>query len=327
MSARVREAAARLTELTGETWTPAEVQETVWSWAKTLYELQGPERGTARDILYNEEMTDAMIRSTPDFRGLFHDDKYAAILRSAGYGDQLSRLDSPTVDAQDTGAGVKAGPFDSETQSRLLNQAAERLERLRREGKPGRLANLEDFTPEALPDLLFRKGWAILTASDPGAKKQSAAKNRAANARLEADLQSAGYQYMDAVGKYGSVQDVFIVVGLSEADALALGREYGQESILTRNGLVYSDGRPNTETTGVVTVYDTPPDDYYTHIPDTDAYFQVGLAFPAEETVKASPARADSAPAGRDRPAAEQALVDARKQVAVLRALRKCLAS
>ena len=30
-----------LTKITGETWTPAEVQETIWSWAKTLYETAG----------------------------------------------------------------------------------------------------------------------------------------------------------------------------------------------------------------------------------------------------------------------------------------------
>jgi hypothetical protein len=126
MSARVREAALRLTELTGETWTPAEVQETVWSWAKTLYEAQNAERGSARDILYNEELTDDMIRSTPDFRGLFHDEQYAAILRRAGYGEQLRGLDSPAADAQVTEPGGQAEPFDSATQSRLLNEAAAR---------------------------------------------------------------------------------------------------------------------------------------------------------------------------------------------------------
>jgi hypothetical protein len=38
LSAKVRDAARMISHLTGETWTPAEVQETVWSWAKTAYE-------------------------------------------------------------------------------------------------------------------------------------------------------------------------------------------------------------------------------------------------------------------------------------------------
>lgn len=136
MNAKVRAAAARLTELTGETWTPAEVQETVWSWAKTLYEAQ-VEGATARDILYNEELTDDMIRSTPDFKGLFHDDKYAAILRDAGYGDELDRLDRGGAGQQGSEAGGQAEPFASDTQARLLDSAAGRLERLKAEGKPG----------------------------------------------------------------------------------------------------------------------------------------------------------------------------------------------
>jgi hypothetical protein len=39
-SAKVRQAAEVATELTGYVWTPREIQETVWSWAKTTYELR-----------------------------------------------------------------------------------------------------------------------------------------------------------------------------------------------------------------------------------------------------------------------------------------------
>ena len=38
-TARVRATATYLTKLTGKTWTPAEVQETIWSWSKVLYEM------------------------------------------------------------------------------------------------------------------------------------------------------------------------------------------------------------------------------------------------------------------------------------------------
>jgi len=34
LSGKVRQAASMLSRMTGETWTPAEVQETVWSWAR-----------------------------------------------------------------------------------------------------------------------------------------------------------------------------------------------------------------------------------------------------------------------------------------------------
>lgn len=136
MSAKVRHAAKVLTEKTGEEWTPSEVQETIWSWAKTLYEAQTAE-STASDVLYNEELTDDMIRATPDFKGLFHDAKYEKILRDAGYGKELDRLNPGAAGSQTTGDGSQAGPFDSATQSRHENNAARRLEILRRDGKPG----------------------------------------------------------------------------------------------------------------------------------------------------------------------------------------------
>ena len=94
MSARVRAAAKYLTKLTGETWTPAEVQETVWSWAKTLYELQERqgESRTALEILQAGDLTDEAIATTPDFATLLNNGTYRQILTEAGYGDALARL-------------------------------------------------------------------------------------------------------------------------------------------------------------------------------------------------------------------------------------------
>ena len=48
-----------LSDLTGDTWSPSEVQETVWSWAKTLYEKQasaGEPRG-ARELVLDRAIT------------------------------------------------------------------------------------------------------------------------------------------------------------------------------------------------------------------------------------------------------------------------------
>lgn len=137
-SARVRAAAAKLSKLTGETWTPNEVQETIWSWAKTLYEMQEASEGGygAREIIDNGELRDELIAATPDFSSLILEDKYAQGLRKAGYSEQLDRLaggrDSRSG-AEVTGAGGKAAPFAASTQERLVRQAADRLERLRDE--------------------------------------------------------------------------------------------------------------------------------------------------------------------------------------------------
>ena len=74
-SARVRETADHLSKITGETWTPAEVQETIWSYAKALEEGAG---------MNTAAVTDAMIADTPDFSSMFNNEKYGALLREMG---------------------------------------------------------------------------------------------------------------------------------------------------------------------------------------------------------------------------------------------------
>ena len=129
-TARVRQAAEHLTQMTGETWTPAEVQETVWSWAKTLYEKTSEYGGlgTAQDILNDGEITDALINSTPDFVTQFTDDPIVErTLRAAGYGD---RIDELVGQKGTTGNGrEKVAPLKGD--SARLSRAAGRLDQLR----------------------------------------------------------------------------------------------------------------------------------------------------------------------------------------------------
>lgn len=307
MSARVREAAKRISKLTGEEWTPAEVQETVWSWAKTLYEAADSrdESRSAVDLVNDRAITHELINSTPDFGSLFRASEYQRPLAAAGYAERVeslrSRSDTGSASDQVARAEGQAAPFAEATQLRHERRAAARLDELKRRGKANlntsdeeaafSPARQSDFTKEALPDLLHKTDWAVLTAEDPGAKKVSARQNGQRMAELRRDLQADGAQFQKAIGKYGDVQNALIVTGISEDKALALGKKYGQESILTRKGLQYMDGRPDTKATGVET-FDKAPDDFYTEIPGTGAYFTVNLDFaeePAEELQ--SPAR------------------------------------
>jgi hypothetical protein len=139
MNARVRDTAKYLTKLTGETWTPAEVQETIWSWAKTLYEKASDanETRSALQLIKENAITDDLIASTPDFRTLFYDERYAPILEQAGYKDQLDRLRTATA-TDNAGSGVKKPRSSSETskalgssQNKLLESNAKRLDKLR----------------------------------------------------------------------------------------------------------------------------------------------------------------------------------------------------
>ena len=87
MSARVRETAKKLTKMTGDEWTPAEVQETMWSWAYALDETVGKggsaaKRGELRQLI--SQVTDDHIRGVPDFQTLLNEADNRAALEAAG---------------------------------------------------------------------------------------------------------------------------------------------------------------------------------------------------------------------------------------------------
>lgn len=168
MSARVRAAAKRLTELTGEEWTPAEVQETVWSWAKTLYEMQVKGMG-ATDILMEEKLTHELIAATPDFRSLLTEDSNAETLTAAGYGERLDRLRSG-AGTEATGEEPKVGqpvaktaPFDEATQLAFELDAARRLEKLSEQREAAyQQSHIGSFNPATMT-MSFLKGADLST--------------------------------------------------------------------------------------------------------------------------------------------------------------------
>ncbi len=141
MNARVRETADYLTKFTGEKWTPAEVQETIWSWAKTLYETASAkgETRSAVQLIQDNAITDELIAATPDFRTLFYDERFGPILEQAGYSEQLAQLRAATsgsdvaARAKKPGAGGQAGTLDPEAQRKYLERNAKRLDKLRKD--------------------------------------------------------------------------------------------------------------------------------------------------------------------------------------------------
>jgi hypothetical protein len=134
LSAKVRDAAKMLTHMTGETWTPAEVQETVWSWTKAAYE-HADETGdkSIPELVKEGKITDDLIKSTPDFHQLFGTPEHKGFLAGTRYAGAAERVagwkEHPTGNA---GAG-KARAAAAKTLGPHLAAAAERLERLRQE--------------------------------------------------------------------------------------------------------------------------------------------------------------------------------------------------
>lgn len=89
-----------------------------------------------------------------------------------------------------------------------------------------------------------KPGWAILTATQEKHGSPDDARNVAANEALQAELQKRGLPHAVVAGSYKGVDQGknFLVTGVSEKTAQALGKKYGQESVLTNRGYVYQDG-------------------------------------------------------------------------------------
>jgi len=141
-----------------------------------------------------------------------------------------------------------------------------------------RAATLDDFTPKNLKTLLSKQNWTILTAENPAARTDlSPEENAALNTALEARLTEKGKTFHKVEGHYGQEENSYLVLDVNETEALQLGREFGQESVLTRRGLVYADGTYQPATG--ITVHKTPPEDFYSRVPETGGLFSVDIDF------------------------------------------------
>jgi hypothetical protein len=67
----MRSAAKILTKQTGEVWTPAEIQETIWSWTKVLSEKRDSAGEDRAVIELANELSAEDIDSASDFADLF----------------------------------------------------------------------------------------------------------------------------------------------------------------------------------------------------------------------------------------------------------------
>jgi hypothetical protein len=96
---------------------------------------------------------------------------------------------------------------------------------------------------ETFPLATVPKQFAILTAENPNGAAQSAAANRAANAKLAGELKAQGLTFKKVKGAYTDEtsgqtlhENSFLVHGIEPDVAARLGRKYGQNGIVTHEG-------------------------------------------------------------------------------------------
>lgn len=192
-------------------------------------------------------------------------------------------FESAVIDAGYPGYYVK-GAFDKQGAAVLLGDAAKSV---KVEGKTPSITQ-QAFSPKNITDVLQKEDWAIITAENPKANALSSAENAVLMQELKATLDAKGLTYVEAKGKYaGNKENSLVVLGVSKAVAQDLGRLFEQESVLTKDGLLYSDGRV-APATGV-TKHKQIPEDNYTHIPATGATFSIDLDFSLPKQVEPKP--------------------------------------
>jgi len=145
-SAKVRAAASHLSNLTGETWTPHETQETLWSFAKTAMEynenaakqakaagLPKPAEKTIPELIREGKINDDLIRSTPDFAHLFALAEHSGVFGSGKFAAGAKRLAKQTRNAPEPTGPSEASAAAAKTLRPALLEQAERLEGIRQQ--------------------------------------------------------------------------------------------------------------------------------------------------------------------------------------------------
>ena len=128
----------------------------------------------------------------------------------------------------------------AEIKGSLIPKRSPALEELQ-----SRFSKYDEFTnPERTP--LRTARYTILTAENPNALKLSDKENALRNKELVKQLKESGYNPIPVTGHYGgNPENSFIVAGMSPTKALEYAKKYGQESVLTKEGLIYRDGTVN----------------------------------------------------------------------------------
>jgi hypothetical protein len=253
IAATIREAAEVLSQKTGETWTPVQVQASVWSWTKTLYEKasRAGENRTALEILKAGDLTHEDIAGTPDFALLFMQGVYRKILELGGYGEEIRTVarisesrgglagrDGGRSDARKAeGSGFAQGTFEL-----LLERAAARIDQARASRREAEAGGNVEPSHGTFSNPAATKAADQAALSHPGRAPSRARKRQDRYADIGGDRYVRLEDGRDSVGDIPP--DVARSLGREAAPIrlpegrhdVATGLGYGEAHIMARHG-------------------------------------------------------------------------------------------
>lgn len=165
----------------------------------------------------------------------------------------------------------------------LLPDADE--EQLLNAAKQAETVGLEAFIRQVLDD-----DFGIVSAHNPG-RKLTPADNRERHLMLEDDLRFRGYQALPQRGVFGGAEEASLLApGMPAQEVAQIGREFGQEAVISGEGYHRLSDGAVTPAEGVV--FDTALDDNFSEVADPARGTKVRYQLQFPETAFTSPGSA-----------------------------------
>jgi len=131
----------------------------------------------------------------------------------------------------------------------------------------------------AIRDILRSPDWVIFTAQNPDNKQLSELNNAALHQQLLRTLKVHSVPFNEVHGRYSGKDEVGVIIfpreKVTRSLAAELAKFYGQESVLTCEGLVYQDGSCHPVTEWVFP--NSEPEDNYTLWKSTYFYGEINF--------------------------------------------------
>lgn len=179
--------------------------------------------------------------------------------------------------------GQTAILFDQATPAQIINEQFNL--------PTSEIARRSDFE-NVTPDTFKKGGWAVVTATQEAQGDFTSEQNRANDEKLRKRLKRDKIDYMEVKGAYqGAEQGTNYLIFAPQEYAQKLGQQFSQESILTRDGLVYTDGSNRVVPSRGTTVGpEAAQQDFYSTLPDGTS-FTMDLDFANEGLLAATATR------------------------------------
>ena len=136
---------------------------------------------------------------------------------------------------------------------------------------------------------LRQPGWAVITPTQESLGAHDSPENQKQHAKFLKELEARGIEYQPVHGYYKGVdQGKNYLIKADHDTAMELGKKYKQESVLTHNGLVYSDGSGVHASKHEDSKFgkDAEAQDFYSKLPSGES-FSMGLDFDKKVPVPA----------------------------------------